>query len=113
MSLLVPLMMFGWIPFALAAFGMLQARTATLVVVIGGWLFLPNASYALPGLPDYTKTMAVVLAVTLGIGLFASDRLSSLRFLQARLAHAGVVPGAGHLLAGERPWCARRDLEHA
>jgi hypothetical protein len=80
MSLFVPLMLFGWIPFAIAAFALLQARTATLVVVIGGWLFLPVASYKFPGLPDYTKNMAVALAATLGIALFASDRLRSLRF---------------------------------
>ncbi|HZN41857.1 MAG TPA: O-antigen ligase family protein [Planctomycetota bacterium] len=105
MSPLVPLMLFGWIPFAIAAFGMLQARTATLVVVIGGWLFLPIASYALPGIPDYTKTMAVALSATLGIALFAGDRLRGLRFckLDVPMLAWCLVPGISSLANGRGP----------
>jgi hypothetical protein len=102
MSLLVPLMLFGWIPFAIAAFGHLKARTATLAVVIGGWLFLPVASYKLPGLPDYTKAMAVALGATLGIALFAADRLRSLRFcrLDVPMLAWCLVPGISSLANG-------------
>jgi hypothetical protein len=108
MSLLVPLMLFGWIPFAIAAFGMLPARTATLVVVIGGWLFLPVASYALPGLPDYTKTMAVALGAALGIALFAGDRLAGLRLckLDVPMLAWCLVPGISSLANGYGPYDA-------
>jgi len=102
MSLLVPLMLFGWIPFAIAAFGMMPARKATLVVVIGGWLFLPVASYKVPGIPDYTKVMAVGLGAALGITLFAADRLRSLRFckLDVPMFAWCLVPGISSFANG-------------
>lgn len=66
MSLLVPVMMFGWVPLTIICFFILAPRTAVLCSVIGGVLFLPMASYDLPGIPTYNKTTAIALGLILG-----------------------------------------------
>ncbi len=76
MSLLVPIALFGWIPAVVAMFALAPARRAVLIALVGGWLFLPMASYPISGLPDYDKTMAACLAVLLGTTLFDPDRLT-------------------------------------
>ena len=108
MTPLVPLVLFGWVPLGIAAFGTMQARTATLVVVIGGWLFLPMATYGIPGFPDYSKTMAVALAAALGITLLAGHRLGGLRFgaLDVPMLAWCLVPGASALANGYGPYDA-------
>lgn len=66
MTLLVPVMLFGWLPLSIIFFLLLPARTAVLCTVIGGFLFLPMKSFNLPGLPDYSKFTAVALGILLG-----------------------------------------------
>jgi len=79
-SFLVPLTLFGWVPLGLAVFGFCRARTAVLVAMFGAWLFLPMAGYDLPGLPNYDKFRAGILAVLLGVLLFDLKRLTSQRW---------------------------------
>lgn len=67
MTFLVPVMMFGWIPFTVSAFALLSSRRAVLVSVIGGVLLLPMATYNIPGIPDYTKTTAIAVGLLLGV----------------------------------------------
>lgn len=59
-------MLFGWPLVALVLFSTLPARRAILIIVLGGWLFLPVASFNLPGLPPYNKLIATNLAAFLG-----------------------------------------------
>ncbi len=80
MTILVPIMMFGWIPAVISLFTLLHPRRAIVVAFIFAWLFLPNASYDLPGFPDYTKMTATVFGVLIGIALFDAGRLASFRF---------------------------------
>ena len=73
MTLFVPIMMFGWVPLTIIFFMTMHTRTAVLCSVIGGVLFLPMASYNLPGIPEYTKGTAIALGIILG-GLISGQR---------------------------------------
>jgi tetratricopeptide (TPR) repeat protein len=79
MNIVVPIALFGWIPFVLLLFSSLPPRRAVITAFIAAWLFLPVAGYALPGLPDYTKMTATSLGVLLGMALFHMDLLFALR----------------------------------
>ncbi len=79
MTLLVPLVLFGWMPTVLALFAVLSARRAVLVGLIGAWLFLPMASFPISGLPDYDKVMAASVGILLGTLLFDFNRFGAYR----------------------------------
>jgi hypothetical protein len=72
------IVMIGWIPAVLALFALLPPRRAMIISFIGAWLFLPMASYPLPGLPDYTKMSATCVGVFLATLIFDTGRV--LRF---------------------------------
>jgi hypothetical protein len=78
-ALSVPLVMFGWIPLVLLLFARFPPRRAALIGFLAGWMFLPVAAYRIQGLPDYTKTFAVGVAVLLGIAIFDFRGLVSVR----------------------------------
>ena len=75
-NVLVPLALFGWIPFTVFAYAVLSPRRAFLTSMVLGWLFLPVATYELPGFVDYTKDVAVPFSVLIGMLVFDSDRLA-------------------------------------
>jgi len=79
MTVLVPLTLFGWVPFVLLLFVLLPPRRAVIAAFLIAWLFLPDAGYRLPGLPDYTKMFATCVGVLLGAALFDMSRLTSFR----------------------------------
>ena len=79
-NVLVPLMLFSWVPLTLLLFSVFSARRAVMISALGGWLFLPVAEFALPGFVDYTKHTAIAIAVVAGILVFDCDRLMDLRF---------------------------------
>ena len=79
MGFLVPLTLFGWIPFVLALFAFFPPRRAVIVAFLAAWLFLPMAGYKVPGLPDYTKMSATALGVLMGAAIFDTDRLLAFR----------------------------------
>lgn len=76
MSPLVYIVMFGWIPFVLYLFNWLPAKRALVVSFIAAWLFLPQASFPLPGLPDYTKMSATCYGVLFATIIFDAKRFS-------------------------------------
>jgi hypothetical protein len=78
-SLLVPLMMFGWLPLTLLLYAMFSPRRAFLIAAIGGWLFLPVASAPVPGFVDYSKDAIVSFAPLLGMLIFDADRLRNMK----------------------------------
>ena len=88
MTPLVPLTMYGWIPFCLVVFSVLPARRALIACFLAGWLFLPIYVYPLSGLPDYDKTFATILGVLIGVLAFNSNRLS---FFQAHWTDLPIV----------------------
>lgn len=77
-SMLTKPFLFGWIGAVLLLFAFLPKRIAVIVGFVAGWLFLPVASIPIPGLPDYSKLSAIVIAVVLGTLVFDLDRV--LRF---------------------------------
>ncbi|MBW1722878.1 MAG: O-antigen ligase domain-containing protein [Deltaproteobacteria bacterium] len=79
MNLFVHIAMFGWIPVVIALFSRLRPRHAVIVSFLTAWLFLPNASYSLAGLPDYTKMSATCWGILLGALLFDRKHLFSFR----------------------------------
>jgi hypothetical protein len=79
MSLLVPIVMFGWIPVVVGLFAMMPPRRAVLTSFLIAWLFLPIAGYKIEGLPAYTKMSATCVGALLGAALFDRGRLLSFR----------------------------------
>lgn len=67
MTILVPIALWGFLPFSLLVFAILPVRRAIIATFLLGWMFLPIAGYPIRGLPDYTKTSAVSLGVMLGM----------------------------------------------
>lgn len=80
MTIMVPLVLWSWIPLCILLFALLPPRRAVLVVFLGGYLFFPFAGYKFVGLPDYTPITAVVYGTLLGILIFDPGRLMSFRF---------------------------------
>lgn len=70
MNAMVPITLFGWIPICLAIFLILTPRRAVAVALIGGWLFLPEYTYHMAGIPDYSKATAIAVGLLLGIAFF-------------------------------------------
>ncbi len=79
MSLLVPLVMFGWIPVVLSLFVRYPARRAVIISFVVAWLFLPQAGYPLPGLPDYTKMSATCYGILLATFIYDAGRFRAFK----------------------------------
>lgn len=79
-NLVVPLVMFAWIPIVFYLFSRFPPRRAVVISFVTAWLYLPQAAMSLPGLPDYTKVTATSYGILLATFVFDSDRLQSFRF---------------------------------
>ena len=80
MSFMVPLALFGWPIVAISLFLIMSPRRAVIASYVGGWLFLPiTVGYEVLGLPDYTKVVATIIGVVIGILLFDAKRFLSFR----------------------------------
>lgn len=79
MTILVPITLFGWVPCVLLLFMWLPPRRAVVTAFMAGWLFLPAATFDLPGLPDYSKMAATCAGVLLAAMVFDIDTLLSVR----------------------------------
>jgi len=79
-NLLVPLVMFGWIPIVIYLFSQYPARRAVVASFVVAWLFLPQAVLPLPGLPDYDKIAATCYGILLATLIFDVGRFRSFRF---------------------------------
>jgi hypothetical protein len=73
-NLLVSIALFGWIPVVFYLFLSLPPRRAVSTSLLVGWLFLPVASYDLPGFFDYNKITATCLSVFLAAALLDKDK---------------------------------------
>ena len=72
-TVIVPMMLFGWVPLSILFFWILKPHHAVLVSILGGWLFLPMAAYNLPGIPEYGKDASISLGLILG-GLLSGHK---------------------------------------
>ena len=80
MTILVPIVLFGWIPIVLLLFALMKPQRAFLTAYLGAWLFLPMARYPLWGLPDYDKVTASNFGVMLATLIFQPRLLAAFRF---------------------------------
>lgn len=74
------LALLGWIPFVLALFCYFQPRRAVMISILGGMLFLPEASYLTFPIVSYSKWAAISIATLIGIAIFDFRRVSQYRF---------------------------------
>jgi tetratricopeptide (TPR) repeat protein len=70
------IVLYACIPLVLIVFGMMPPARAVVVSTIFSWLFLPNVSIGVPGLPDFSKTLATTLGICLGVLIFDRGRIS-------------------------------------
>lgn len=76
---MVPLMMFGWLPFIVFLFPKIRPpHRAVIAGFLLAWMFLPLQAYKLPVLPDYDKIGAASYGILLGA--FIHDRPTFSRF---------------------------------
>lgn len=79
-NILVPIALFGCIFVFLGLFAILKnPRHALLYSFISAWLFLPNFTYEIEGLPDYSKLFATCFGILLAVFVFDFKRLISIR----------------------------------
>lgn len=81
MGALVPIVLYGYLPFVILLFALLPARRAVVVAYLVGWLFLPLISYKfIPGLPAYNKVSAAAIGCMAGALIFHSSDLLRIRW---------------------------------
>ncbi|TWT44055.1 hypothetical protein RAS1_04610 [Phycisphaerae bacterium RAS1] len=69
----------GWLIITQIIFIAFSPRRAVILAFLLGWMFLPPAGIALPGMPDLTKVSVTSLAVLIGIAFFDPLRYLSFR----------------------------------
>ena len=79
MNIVADIVIFGWIPVVLLAFGVFPPRKVVICAYLFGWLFLPFHSYPLPMFPDFTKMSATTCGVMLGVMAFDFPRIAGFR----------------------------------
>lgn len=80
MTPLVPIVMFTWPLVVAALFLALPVQRAVVTAFIAAWLFLPIASFSIPGFTDYTKMTATCGGVLIGVSIVDLHRFRSFRF---------------------------------
>jgi tetratricopeptide (TPR) repeat protein len=79
MNLFASVVLLAWLPIVVLIFNTLPPKKAVANLFVIAWLFLPNAGFGIPGLPDYTKSTATVAGVLLCSVIFDLGRLLSIR----------------------------------
>jgi hypothetical protein len=75
LNVIAHIVMAIWIPTVLVLFAVLPSRRAVIVSFLAAWLFLPNATYPVPFLPDYTKMSATCAGVFIATLIFDVKRV--------------------------------------
>ncbi len=78
-NIVVPIALFGFIPFCFLLFAFLPARKAVIYNFIAAWLFLPMASLQIHGLTEYNKMSAACVGVLLSALVFDIDSILAFR----------------------------------
>jgi hypothetical protein len=88
LTFLVPILMFGWPLVAVACFRKMKPDDACIIVLIGGFMFLPAYSFEFGGLPEFDKSTCIALSLLLGD--FMSGKSHGRRRIPSRLDIAVV-----------------------
>jgi hypothetical protein len=112
LTIIAHIVMAVWIPIMLVLFAVLPPRRAVIVSFLGAWLFLPNMSYPVPMLPDYTKMSATCAGVFIATMIYDAKRL--LRFkpswIDAPMLIYCFCPMITSLLNGLGPWDGASEI---
>jgi hypothetical protein len=108
------LVCFAWVPVSLLAFAMLRPHIAVLVVMMSGFLFLPNLELLRDRPFPWEKREAIGLVLTLGVLAFDSRRVLRFRprWMDAFVGLWLVVPSISSLANGHGPYDAGSALMH-
>jgi len=79
-NIIVHIAMLGWIPTVIMLFKKLEASVAVAAAFVGGWMFLPVASYHVSGLPSYTKLTATCAGILAVSYFYNRDRYTKFHF---------------------------------
>jgi hypothetical protein len=79
MFFLIPLALFGWIPFVIFLYWCLPPQRALIISFITAYLFLPVYDYFLPGLPLYGKMSATCYATVIALLCFNIEIFKAFR----------------------------------
>ena len=79
MNLLVPIVMYGWIPAILFLFKRFPAQRAVIMVFVAATLFLPEAVYLFPVVKDFDKVTATSYGALLATSMYYSGRFSTFK----------------------------------
>src|SRR4028119_1264490 len=63
MVALIPVALFGFIPIVFYLFVRFPPQRAVIISFVLAWLFLPQASYPIPILPEFTKVSSVCYSI--------------------------------------------------
>jgi hypothetical protein len=66
LTFLVPILMFGWPLLAVACFRRMKPEDACIIVLIGGFILLPDYSFEFGGVPEFDKLACIALSLLLG-----------------------------------------------
>ncbi len=102
-ALPVHLAMAGWYPLCFAAFLALPAPRAVASLLVTGFLLLPNVVYDLPGIPNYDKSLAIVLGIFVSAALVDLGRLAAFRprWIDLPIAVLCAAPLVSSLVNGD------------
>ncbi|MBX3357081.1 MAG: hypothetical protein KF745_01505 [Phycisphaeraceae bacterium] len=73
------LALFGWYAVIVALFAVLPARRAIVAAYVAGWLFLPNETVMMSGIPNFTKGSILATGVLACAAVFDFRGLAALR----------------------------------
>lgn len=79
MAALIPVVMYGWIPIVFYLFVRYPPQRAVIASFVIGWLFLPQSSLSIPGLPPYTKISAACYGILLATIFYDADRVTTFK----------------------------------
>ena len=88
MNTFAHLVLIAFAPAASILFRVLSLQWAVSITVVGGFLFLPILEIPITGLPDYTKSIAISAAITLGFLIRGKElpRIGKIRWYDAVFA---------------------------
>jgi len=79
-NIIVPLVMFGWLPLVVYLFMRFPARQAVVISFFVAWLFLPQAGLKFPAIPEYNKISATCYGILLATFIFDVGRFQLFKF---------------------------------
>ncbi len=79
-SVITMIVMWGWLPAVLYIFSRYPPQRALIISFIGAWLFLPQAVFVIPSIPDWSKMAATCYSALLAIFINDYSRLTSFRY---------------------------------